>query len=453
MQQKGQLIKVGRYTITGILGHGGMGTVYRAVMPTTNRTVALKLLNPSEPLVELLGMPALKDIFVAEAVTMARLRHPHIADIRDFDYDGDRPFYTMEYYCGNLGMMIGEDAILENATRLIQPDQVLAYGFQILEGLACMHSAGIIHRDLKPSNMLVTDHNTIKICDFGMSMDRKEESFAGGGMRIGSPYYAAPEQVADPDRADERSDLYSTGVLLYRLLSGELPAMKSFMLSLVNPLYDQAWDDFFARVLSWKPEMRFQSAAEMSAALVRLDLHRERTKHLTCGDPAPESGSVDRSALRAVPVRASGARARNIFKINNLWRPRTYIRNKFSVRDEQTVLDKKTGLIWQRTGSACPVDRREADRLIAAWNAIRLGNISAWRLPTVNELLSLAPDPATPDSECLPSPFPANREWFWSCDRRSRETSWYVNTRFGFTGWQDNGCRYSVRAVASSPSD
>lgn len=450
MKRKGHRDRIGRYTITGILGHGGMGTVYRAMMPATDRTVALKLLNPSEPLVELLGMKALREMFAAEVLTMTRLRHPHIADIRDFDHDGGSPFYTMEYYCGNLGMMINEQFILEEATRRIPPERVLSWGRQILSGLGCMHSAGVIHRDIKPQNMLVTDYNTIKICDFGMSLDQEEENRSRApGMRIGTPYYAAPEQVADPDSADRRSDLYSTGVLLYRLLTGELPAMKGFMLSMVNPLYDQAWDDFFARALNWKPERRFQSAGEMSAALLTLQLHREKSTRHACSNPPENRPAASPFGLRDTPVRASGARAGNIFGVNDLWQPRTYIRNSFQVLNEDTVQDEVTGLIWQRPGTACPVDRGQADRLVAAWNAARFGGTATWRLPTVNELLSLIPDPSLPESVCDPDPFAGDREWFWSCDRRSPETSWYVNIRLGYAGWQDDGCRYSVRAVAS----
>jgi len=159
-----------------------------------------------------------------------------------------------------------------------------------------------------------------------------------------------------------------------------------------------------------------------------------------------------RHGLRDVPLRASGARAGNLFGVDSLWQPRTYIRNIFALPEEHTVLDEATGLIWQRAGSACPVDREEADRLIAAWNGTRFGGITAWRLPTVNELLSLIPEPTLPESECRPTPFTGEREWFWSCDRRSRKTSWYVNTRLGYAGWQDNGCRYFVRAVALSPA-
>ncbi|MFA7455092.1 MAG: protein kinase [Desulfobulbaceae bacterium] len=452
MRGKRRRRRIGRYTITGILGHGGMGTVYRAVMPTTNRTVALKLLNPSEPLTALLGMPALRDIFSTEVLTMARLRHPHIADIRDFDYDGKNPFYTMEYYCANLGMMIDEKFTLESPTRRIPPDKVLAWGAQILDGLDCMHSAGVVHRDIKPQNMLVTDENTIKICDFGMSLDMEEGSGPSApGMRVGTPYYAAPEQAADPDRADERSDLFSAGVLLYRLLTGELPVMKGFMLSLVNPLYDQGWDDFFARALSWKPERRFQNAAEMAAALMTLELHRQKHSRRICRDIAADQRPSSRHGLRDTPIRASGGRAGNLFGVDSLWQPRTYIRNMFAPPEEHIVLDEATRLLWQRAGSACPVDRPEAERLIAAWNGAGFGGITAWRLPTVNELLSLIPDPTLPESECGPAPFTGEREWFWSCDRRSRKTSWYVNTRLGYAGWQDDGCRYFVRAVASSP--
>ena len=104
---------IGGYKVIGVLGHGGMGTVYRAVIPSTGRIVAIKILNPSEPLAAVLNMSELRDIFTSEVLIMSRLHHPNIADIEEFDVDNGRPFYTMEYFCNNLGMMIGEQFAME----------------------------------------------------------------------------------------------------------------------------------------------------------------------------------------------------------------------------------------------------------------------------------------------------------------------------------------------------
>ena len=116
------------------------------------------------------------------------------------------------------------------------------------------------------------------------------------------------------------------------------------------------------------------------------------------------------------------------------------------------MVDETTGLMWQRTASDYPLDHGEAKELIESLNEIRFGGLSCWRLPTVNELMSLVTDPIVPETSCNTPFITDGREWFWSCDKRSQETSWYVNTRLAYTGWQDNGCRYYVRAVADYPA-
>jgi serine/threonine-protein kinase len=441
--------KIGKYTIDGILGHGSMGTVYRVIVPETGRAVALKLLNPSETLAEFLDESTLREIFSTEVLAMSRLHHTNITEVLDFDYDGSMPFYTMEYFCNNLGMMIGERFVVEESSRQIPPAKAIAYGSQILEGLNCMHSAGIIHRDIKPSNMMVTGKDTIKICDFGMAKLLNEESFEAEGMNIGSPYYTAPEQISAPEHADNRTDLYSTGVLLYRMLTGELPAMKDFMLSKVNPLYDKAWDRFFAKALSWKPELRYQSAQEMGEDLLQLELPWEKKKEQAGRTFIATEGSTKGYPLRSVPIRASGTKARDAFGVNILWQPHSYIDNRFKPAGNDTILDETTGLNWQRLPSDYPLDRQSADEFITTLNDIRSKGITSWRLPTVNELLSLVTDPALPSSECGDDPFPISSDWFWSCDRRSPETSWYVNISLGYVDWQSDNCLYTVRAVAS----
>ncbi len=109
----------------GILGRGGMSTVYKVAMPYTGKIVALKLMTPPELLVDLLGLAELKGLFLAEATTMAQLNHPHIADVWDVDEHRGMPFFIMEYFCNNLGTMIGEDDKAEKTFPPPQPGQDL----------------------------------------------------------------------------------------------------------------------------------------------------------------------------------------------------------------------------------------------------------------------------------------------------------------------------------------
>ncbi|MHB8810961.1 MAG: protein kinase domain-containing protein [Desulfobulbaceae bacterium] len=435
---------IGPYPVTGVLGHGGMGTVYRALAPDTGQTVALKLLSPSEPLRETLGMAALRELFAAEAATMSGLRHQNIVAVLAAGQDDQgRPFYAMEHFCANLGMLIGEHYLVDEPCRRVPPDKAVAYGCQILAGLQCMHDAGVIHRDIKPFNMLLSAADTVKIGDFGMARRLREKTFPARNMHIGSPYYTAPEQLGNPEDADARADLYSAAVLLYRMLTGELPAMKGFLLSQVNPLYDPAWDVFFAKALSWRPDQRFQDAAGMAMALRDLELHWDLAhgpdRNRATGMPRP---------LRSSPITITGDKARSAFAVDRLWQPLSPSRPRFTSANVDTVIDATTGLIWQRHPSSHPVDRPTAAELIKVLNETRFAGRDTWRLPTVNELLTLAREQTLPPAGDS-TPIPDSRDWFWSCDLRSAATSWYVNTCVGYAGWQDNHCRFTVRAVAS----
>ncbi len=450
MRQPRKRRTIGPYTITRTLGRGGMGTVYRAVIEGTGKAVALKQLHPAEPLVDLLGLNKIKEIFEAEAQTMARLNHPNIVQAWDIDSESDQPYFTMEYFCNNLGIMIGEQIAITEPTRIFHPDKAVSYVVQVLQGLEYIHGKGIIHRDIKPYNLLVTDHDVIKICDFGMSKHKRIQSFNADGMHIGSPFYSAPEQIKDPDQADERSDLYSVGVVLYCLLTGELPSMKDFSLSRINPLYHYEWDEYFIKALSLDPDTRYQSASEMATALTKLELHwEERKEQLHRMKNNEKIKQVSVFPLRSSPVRASGSNAKKLFSVNYIWQPQSYAISNFTERDRKTVLDDSTGLIWQLTNSDYPVDRGEADTIIETLNAIGYGGLSTWRLPTVNELLTVVKDPISPQNNSSNLPLQINQDWSWSCDRRTNKTSWYVNTGLGYVGWQDDSCRYYVQAVSS----
>jgi len=166
--------KIGRYILLGPIGRGGMSIVYRALEQESEEIVALKILFPLRPMAELLGREKLKNIFSAEARKMAGLNHPHIVKVFDLELDERKPYFTMEYHCTNIGMMINENFILEETTRIISPEKVLDYGSQVLEGLKFIHDEGIIHRNIKPHNILVTDTDRVKICDFGTAMQEDE---------------------------------------------------------------------------------------------------------------------------------------------------------------------------------------------------------------------------------------------------------------------------------------
>ena len=185
---------IGPYEICGLLGRGGMSLVYKVRLPVVEKIMALKLFHPRPLLIDLLGEETLKKLFVAEAKIMAQLSHPHLLEVRDFNHTSETPYLVMEYYCNNLGALIGESGELEKPTRRLKPDRVFHYGRQILLGVDRLHRAGIIHRDLKPANFLITDEDQIKIADFGLSLLRGETLSAPENLKVGSPYYAAPEQ-------------------------------------------------------------------------------------------------------------------------------------------------------------------------------------------------------------------------------------------------------------------
>ena len=202
---------VGKYRILGRLGRGGMGIVYKALDETLDREVAIKVLNPDVTDAELLKR------FRAEAVSLARLNHPGIGTIYELHRHGDDLLMVMEFVRGVTLQSLSE--------RLgpLDPPQAAQICVQILDALAHAHRAGIVHRDLKPANVMVTDDTgTVKIMDFGIARVLGGEHFTHAGFMMGTPAYMAPEQVLGQD-VDGRADLYSVGVLFYRLLSRELP--------------------------------------------------------------------------------------------------------------------------------------------------------------------------------------------------------------------------------------
>lgn len=462
---------IGRYTILGLLGRGGMGAVYKAAMPRTGRVVALKALRPSEDLAATADPETLRRDFFREAALMASLRHPNIAQVLDVDEaalsDGSTvPYFTMEYYCCNLGAQIGETYRVEAPTRRLGVDQALSCVRQLASALARLHAAGILHRDVKPYNLMLGERqdvpgalgsDEVKLIDFGLSRLRGEAQAPGRpkGAVVGSPYYAAPEQEADPEAADERADVFGAGVTLFRLLTGGLP-QESGPASTLRQGLDERFDVFFLRVCNVDPGQRPPSARALLAELDDLALHWRRLREQVCA--LPEEANPCPTAMapakpRSSPVRQALAGARERFGLDALWRPeRCGDPSRFVAQGDGTVRDPDTGLLWEQGGSDYPVTWAGAAAHVQSLDAVDFGGRSGWRLPTAEELATLlTPEPA-PRMLCLAPVFAADRRRLWSADRKSFAAAWYADAEHGFLWWQDLTCEFHARGVCSGES-
>src|SRR5262245_29103017 len=263
---------VGKYRIVSRLGRGGMGTVYKAVDETLDREVAIKCLNAE------LGESDLLKRFRAEAVALARLNHPNIATLFELgDHDGQM-MMVMEYVRGETFDRVSQREGQMAVTR--------AAGLcaQVLDALEHAHRAGIVHRDLKPANLMLTQSGLVKVMDFGLARMIGTEHLTNDGYMVGTPAYMAPEHVRGRD-IDGRADLYAMGVVLFRLLTSQLPFKADSGIAMVQrQLHDtptpvrqvrgelpEACEEILSRALEKVAGNRYQTADEFRSALTRLD--------------------------------------------------------------------------------------------------------------------------------------------------------------------------------------
>jgi serine/threonine protein kinase len=239
--------------IIKFLGRGGMGIVYKARQKSLGRLVALKLMAP-----ERAHDPQFARRFSQEAQALAALSHPNIVTIHDFGQAGGFFYLLMEFVDGvNLCQAM-------NAGRLT-PEQALAIVPPICDALQYAHEHRIVHRDIKPENLLLDKDGRLKIADFGIArmLDADAAVDIAESQPAGTPQYMAPEQKLHL-QSDHRVDIYSLGVVLYEMLTGELPSAK------VQPpskrvQIDVRIDEIVLRALETKPELRFSTAAEFRA--------------------------------------------------------------------------------------------------------------------------------------------------------------------------------------------
>ena len=266
--------QIGRYKLIGIIGQGGMGIVYHAVDESIDRPVAIKmLLNIHAEDKDLLAR------FDREVRSTASLQHKNIVTVYDVDDYQGTPYMVMEYL---EGQSLSEMIKSRHQTHLVEKLGLIS---QVCEGLQYAHQRGVIHRDIKPANILVLKDGTAKIVDFGIARAGRNESITRTGQIVGSVHYMSPEQIRG-GAVDRRTDIYSTGVTLYQLLTGEVPFKSTanhpqdpFLRILNEPLpslskrlssFPPHLDQIIRTATAKEADARYQTAEDFAYELARL---------------------------------------------------------------------------------------------------------------------------------------------------------------------------------------
>jgi serine/threonine-protein kinase len=265
-----QPAQLGRYDVVAEIGRGAMGVVYRAVDPMLERTVAVKTINmaldPGE-------MEQYEKRFTIEARAAGGLNHPNIVIIYDIGRSGDLAYMAMEFLEGReLKELI--------AANELTPDRSLDIVALVADGLAYAHAHEVVHRDVKPANIMILNDGRVKITDFGIARMRTADVRTQTGVVLGSPRYLSPEQVLGK-RCDARADIFSLGVILYEMVTGQAPFngidVNSLMFQIVNftppppssinPALPAMLDLIIAKALAKNADERYAGIAEFAADL------------------------------------------------------------------------------------------------------------------------------------------------------------------------------------------
>ena len=261
-----------RYRIRRVIGVGGMAVVFEATDLVMNRTVAVKMLKDDMSDNEV----AVKR-FINESKAVSMLSHPNIVKIFDVSVKGNLKYFVMERVEGiTLKSYMHKKGALST-------DEVLSYSEQVLKALEHAHAKGIVHRDIKPQNILLLKNGRVKVTDFGIAVLEDGDVAPSGDKAIGTVYYISPEQASGKE-IDQRSDLYSLGVMMYEMATGSLPFNADTPVSValmqvreqpkppteINPNIPRGLEQVILGAMEKNPERRFQNSEQMLRYVVRL---------------------------------------------------------------------------------------------------------------------------------------------------------------------------------------
>lgn len=295
----GETLLNGRYALVAQQGSGGMSVIYKAIDRALGRTVAVKILRPS-----LTQDPAFLDKFRMEARSVANLSHPNIVTIHDVGSDGPTHYIVMEMVEGtDLKKIIKSQGALPL-------DRALNLGIQICDGIGYAHRSGLVHADVKPQNVLVTPEDMVKVTDFGIAQALSDtQPRQKQDVVWGSPHYFSPEQ-ARGEPPDPAADVYAIGIVLFEMLSGELPYAGANQQDLAlahirervpmvterNPLVPESLAKIVFKAMSKEPQGRYREADQLGQVLRTI---KGRSRDVTSisqqvppkPQPAPRHGS------------------------------------------------------------------------------------------------------------------------------------------------------------------
>ncbi len=381
--KKGDVL--GGFRIEEVIGAGAMAVVYKATQLSLDRTVALKILPK-----EFAKKPAFVRQFDSETDLLAALNHPSIVSIIDRGREGETYFFAMEYVEGTtLGELL--------ATRELNEESFLRIVEQCAQALSYAHSKGVIHRDIKPANIMLNDQGMVKVADFGVAGLLAEERARRKGKKkvMGTRGYMPPEQEVDVSQTDERSDIFSLGAVMYRMLTDRIPdRLPPVPPDRINPEVDPRLGKLVLTCLEMSPSRRYQSAEELLEAIRAFQREITRAEEvcpqckkanpvtqktcLHCGadlsrffDLCPECGAenrIDVEVCMGCGISLSQLRQQTAVRISNLEARARRLAGqhdfKRAIAELQSVLDVK-GKVFQRA-------REKAGRLIEGYKAQRV---------------------------------------------------------------------------------